>query len=189
MKAIIIHGTKGSPKGNWYPWLADQLSLLGVHTIVPEMPTPDNQNLESWNEVFADECGPIAKDTILIGHSCGAVHIMRLLEKADSPAACTALVAPPYSTINIPEYDALNSSFLREPFDWDSIISNAGHLIYLMSEKDQYVPQEQLLAIARGLKVDPIVVPGGGHLNAETGFTSFPLLLERIRSFITTRVS
>lgn len=184
MNAIIFHGTMGSPRGNWFSWLSQELSKLGVNTCVPELPTPENQSLNNWMTAFNEQCTPLTERTILIGHSCGAVFCMRLLEKLSRPVAGTVLVAPPYKQIGMSEIDALNASFLDRPFDWQRIRANAGQLAYLMGDNDQYVPQEQLLKIAEELKVRPIIVSGGGHLNAETGYTSFPLLLELLTELV-----
>ncbi len=184
MRAIILHGTMGSPEGNWFPWLSQQLCTLGVETIVPRMPTPENQTLECWRAAFAAQCGAVDGETILIGHSCGAVMAMRLLEEDGPPIRGTVLVAPPYRELGIPEFDRLNSTFLAAPFQWERIIARAGELAYLMGDNDQFVPQEQLLAIAAALRVTPTIFPGGGHLNAATGYTSFPELLETVRPWL-----
>jgi predicted alpha/beta hydrolase family esterase len=106
---------------------------------------------------------------------------MRLLEKLSRPVKCTVLVAPPLKQIGVPEIDALNNSFLEEPFAWELIRKNAGELAFLMGDDDQYVPQEQLLAIAKALDISPIVIAKGGHLNAETGYTELPSALELLR--------
>lgn len=189
MRAIIIHGTMGSAEGNWYPWLADKLRELGVDVVVPQLPTPENQNLAAWTAEFAAKCGEITEDTVLIGHSCGAVLIMRLLERSERAAACTVLVAPPYKTIGMPEIDELNTTFLADPFDWSKIVANAGELAYFMADNDQYVPQDQLLEIAKQLKITPILIRGGGHLNIETGYDTFPELLTYLQSFFLNRSS
>ncbi len=49
---IIIHGTGGSPKGNWFPWLKEILENEGCKVFIPRFPTPENQSLESWFRVF-----------------------------------------------------------------------------------------------------------------------------------------
>ena len=184
MNAIICHGTMGSPAGNWFPWLSQGLKNFGVAVHVPTFPTPENQSLSSWLATLNEQCPSVAEQTILIGHSCGAVLCMRLLETLSMPVKCTVLVAPPLSQIGMPEIDTLNATFVEQPFDWPTIRRNAGELAYFMADNDQYVPQEQLLAIAKALDVAPFVIPGGGHLNAETGYTSFPELLHWLETAI-----
>ena len=85
----------GSPSGNWFPWLAGELRSLGHEVVVPEYPTPNNQSLESWLEVFDQDFGleNLNEDSILIGHSLGATFILKLLERAKQPIAACYLVA------------------------------------------------------------------------------------------------
>ncbi len=184
MKAIIIHGTKGSPQGNWFPWLSNELQSLQVETQVPEMPRPENQSLESWLEAFKKQCGEPGQGTILIGHSIGAILVLRLLEKIHFPILCTVLVSAPYGDIGIPEYDLLNSSFFSKPFNWLSIRKHGGYIKFFMGDNDPYVPQKQLFDIAQALEVTPKIINNGGHLNAESGYTTFPLLLDFLSDFI-----
>lgn len=84
--------------------------------------------------------------------------------------------------LGLPEYDALNSSFVADPFDWNKIRSNAADFICLSGEKDPYVPFEQGKEIAESLAVAHIVIKGGGHLNAEFGYTSFPRVREELKN-------
>lgn len=93
MKIAILHGTKGTPEANWFPWLASKLENLGHEVIVPRFPTPENQSLIVWRDVFVQSFGQLTKDTILIGHSIGAVFSLRLLEMSTCQIAATLLVA------------------------------------------------------------------------------------------------
>lgn len=184
MRAIIIHGTKGSPHGNWFPWLSTELQKLGIETVVPKMPTPENQSLESWLKTVNAQCGNLSSETILIGHSTGAITALRLLEHQSTPVSVTVLVSPPGREIGIAEYDLLNSTFFHSPFNLDKIRSNAGKILYFMGDNDPYVPQGQMLSLAKDLNVNPNIVKNGGHLNAKSGYTSFPLLLDSLSSVI-----
>jgi predicted alpha/beta hydrolase family esterase len=184
MRAIIIHGTKGSADSNWFPWLAAELHKLHISTIIPALPTPENQSLEQWQQAFALQSGPVSADTILIGHSIGAIFALRLLETLSLPVCATVLVSPPKQEIGIPEYDQLNSTFLERSFNFTKIKVNAGKIIFFMGDNDPYVPKEQMLDLAKDLEVNPTIVKNGGHLNLDSGYSSFPLLLDSIVEII-----
>ncbi|MBS0656600.1 MAG: alpha/beta hydrolase, partial [Verrucomicrobia bacterium] len=80
MKVLFIPGNGGgSPKDNWFPYLKEELEKLGVRVIASEF--PDNQLAREayWipflkNELKADD------QTVLVGHSSGAIAAMRLAE-------------------------------------------------------------------------------------------------------------
>ena len=105
MNFVILHGTEGSPDGNWFPWLSKELEKLGQKTIRQKLPTPEGQTVENWTKII-----------------------------------CFA------------------------------------------GDNDPYLPQDVLQRFSTlcGAK-EFIIIPNGGHLNAESGYTTFPLLLETIK--------
>lgn len=177
-KAAIIHGTGGSPSGNWFPWLAAELQTRGYEAITPKMPTPAGQSLAGWLEAFAEQVGTIDDSTLLIGHSIGAVFLARLLERASVPVRSCVFVCPFTGELGLPEFDLLNATFVRGGFDWPTIRANGGEMSVICGDDDPYVPMVQPLEFAQGLGVTPIIVPGGKHLNAAAGMTSLPRVLE-----------
>jgi predicted alpha/beta hydrolase family esterase len=184
MKIAIIHGTKGTPEGNWFPWLASKLENLGHEVIVPRFPTPENQSLTVWRDVFVQSFGQLTKDTILIGHSIGAMFALRLLEMSTCQIAATFLVAGLNAKIGIPEYDNLNSSFLAAPLQWDKIRNSSQIFQCLIGSNDPYVPFEQPISISQELNCSPIIIKDGGHLNSESGYSEFPLLISELTKML-----
>ncbi len=68
-RATIIHGSNGSPKGNWLGWLAEKLE--GYEIIAPQFPIgKEHQFLKNWLatlEPFKEKLN----GSIIIGHSLG----------------------------------------------------------------------------------------------------------------------
>jgi predicted alpha/beta hydrolase family esterase len=181
-KFVIIHGTKGCPEGNWFPWLADSLKEQKADVVVPRMPTPEGHSLENWLREFSHQVGVVNEATTVIGHSIGATFLLRILERREVPIARAVFVAGLFERIGIAEYDQLNSSFIEAPYDWGVIRKNARSMICLSGEADPYVPAAQGEDLARRLGVENRIIPRGGHLNAEFGYTSFPELLALLNS-------
>lgn len=180
-QVVILHGTKGSADGNWFPWLAAELRSAGVVVTIPQLPTPEGQSLENWQRSFTASVGEIGSGTTVIGHSNGAVFLLRLLERAQVPIRLAVFVAGFCGPLGLPEYDLLNSTFVDGPFDWTAIIRNAPRRVCLIGEHDPYVPEREGRRLAAHLGVRPQVIANGGHLNAEAGFHTFPQLRTLLR--------
>lgn len=176
----IIHGTKGSPEGNWFPWLAGELQKTGCIVHVPAFPTPENQSLTSWFKTFDHEKIELNQNSILIGHSIGAVFVARLIERSPKPIKAAFFISGLLGTIGIPEYDELNSTFFANPFNWKQIQVNCPVRFGYVGDDDPYVPKEISEKFYTALNISPTIIPKGGHLNSETGYTTFPTLSAHI---------
>jgi len=181
-RAIILHGTKGSPDGNWFRWLKEELETRDIPTSVPLLPTPHNQSLENWFNAFDAQIDGFGENSILVGHSAGAIFALRLLERSRKPIGQLVLVAPFVSDIGIAEYDALNKTFTASPVDWGCVKQNAKRIDVYFGDSDPYVPRPLAEEVASSLGVQPHVIIGGGHLNAEAGYLQFPALLAEIEA-------
>ncbi len=97
MTFLFVHGTFGSPKEAWFPWLKHELESLGHTVIAPQFPTDDwsdvsklspeaytsTQNLDSWMKTFENLLPVLSKDQeiIFVGHSLGPIFSLFLIEK------------------------------------------------------------------------------------------------------------
>lgn len=182
-RVFIIHGAGGSPNGNWFPWLKQELEKIGFVVIVPTFPTPEGQNLKNWRKVM--KTYTIEKEDIFVGHSISPAFILDLLERNAAKAAF--LVAPFIRKINYKgeglNFDVINSTFYKN-FDWAKIKENCKHFFVFYSDNDPYVPIDRSEEVAEKLGVKPIIVKGAGHINAESGYTKFELLLEKIKKIL-----
>jgi uncharacterized protein len=177
-RVVVIHGAYGSPQENWFPWLAMKVEEHGFQPVVPAFPTPDGQNLNAWKEVFNREIGDLRANMILVGHSLGVGFILNLLEDAKSPIRGCFLVSGFVGLLGLPQFDAINSTFVDKPFDWITIKRNSGTVHVYNSDNDPYVPLDRGKEIARNLGVELTVIKNGGHINASAGYTQFAKLAE-----------
>jgi len=102
-KTIIFHGTCGKKEyfndeypslsnSHWFPWLQKQLLIKGIFAQTPEMPDAYIPDYKKWKKEL--ERFDIDKDTILIGHSCGAGFLLRWLSENNVNPSRLILVTP-----------------------------------------------------------------------------------------------
>lgn len=179
-RVIVTHGTKGSPERAWFPWLGQELEKRDVEVIIPTYPTPDGQSLESWIGTLKSVACELREGDLLVGHSIGAAFVLRLLERSAVKIRGTFLVAGFARSLGIPDYDPLNSTFVEPPFDWKCIRQKSELIVSYSSDDDPYVPIAFAKELAGALCVNPVIIEKAGHFNADSGYTSFPRLLEDI---------
>jgi len=184
MTILIIHGTYGYPKENWFPWLKEELEKLGEKVYVPTFPTPENQTLENWLKVFEDYKKYLDKDSILVGHSIGCAFILNVLERLNHPIKASFLVAGFLKKLNIKKFIELNKTFVDKSFDWNKIKQNCKNFFVYNSDNDPNVPLEKGKELAKNLGVELKIIKGAGHFNEKAGYTKFPKLLEDIKRFL-----
>jgi len=184
LRVVVLHGAHGGPDTNWFPWLHGALEAQGVEVVRPHLPTPQGQSLATWLDAYdcvVSSLPPAA--TVLVGHSLGAAFALRLVERAREPVAGLFLAAGFIGALGLPDYDPINASFFAALFDWAGIRARKGRACRCWAgDDDPYVPLARSQDIANHLGVELEVVPGGGHLNAETGFNAFPQLRDAVLS-------
>lgn len=183
-RVIMLHGAHGGPDTNWFPWLHGRLEAGGIEVVRPRLPTPEGQSLSAWLEAYDLAVAPLpSASTLLVGHSLGAAFALRLIERAVEPVAGLFLAAGFVGALGLPDYDTINHSFFVAPFDWPAIRKRKGHSVRCWAgENDPYVPLSRSQDIATYLEAPLEIVPSGGHLNSETGFTTFPQMRDAIFS-------
>lgn len=183
-QALILHGTMSNPKGNWFPWLKSELKKLGVKTYVPKLPTPQNQTIDNWLQIMDQTIKSYNSHTLLIGHSSAPLAICAKLQQLDRPVQAAFFIAPFYGFIGNQEYDEYNRHFVNYRFDWDKVRQGASKFYLYRSDNDPYVPEDIGAALAQKLQAKETIIPHAGHLNAESGYTQFPQLLDDIKQEI-----
>ena len=180
---FIIHGTGGYPEENWFPWLNNELTKLGHNVFVPQFPTPENQTLENWFNVFEKYKEHYDKETILVGHSLGGAFSLRVLEKYDTQIKAAFIVAAPCGKVAsfFPGANKTDLPFVGHPFNWNKIKSNAKKIFVFQSDNDPYIDKGNAKEIAQKTKGKLILIPGAGHFNAKAGYLKFEYLLDLMK--------
>ncbi|HVX57772.1 MAG TPA: alpha/beta fold hydrolase [Candidatus Saccharimonadales bacterium] len=176
--ALILHGIGGHAGIHWQQWLADQLSAQGYRVLMPELPTADHPDRQTWlNEIIKTLQDVELSELTIIGHSLGVTTALDFLEQADGQVRKLIAVSGFAES-----YGAeLNDYFLKEkPMDFTKVRQHLRSAVVIYGDDDPYVTQEALRYVADALGVQPVVIPHGGHLNTETGYTEFPRLLELV---------
>ncbi len=215
MRFFILHGSFGSPDDNWFPWLKAKLENFGHEVLAPRMPVEDeesftaavvtdpstpatNQNLTNWLKAFEPYLKQADSETVFIGHSLAPAFILHLLQKINTPVKACFFVSPFLCLGAGGAYDAVNKSFVETSVDWDKITSHCNAFYLFWGNNDPYVSRQdfetfqkalQAAATKRGIPVKVIIIPQGGHLNAEFGYREFQLLLEKIEDVLPKRNS
>jgi len=181
---FIIHGAYGNPEENWFPWLKYELEKLDCRVFVPKFPTPENQSLENWLNVFKDYKQYLNENSIVIGHSLGPVFLLNIIEKLDKPIKAAFFVSGFLDLLGNPDFDNINKSFIEKSFDWQKIKRNCLKFFIFHSDNDPYVPLAQAEELAKNLGVDVILVKNADHFNEKAGYNKFDLILEKIKPLV-----
>ncbi len=178
---FIFHGAYGYPQENWFPWLQQKIIASSRMCYVPAFPTPENQHLEGWFEAFQqNDAYAITSQTILIGHSLGAVFLLRLLERYHIEVKTSILVGAFLGKIGIEKFDSINESFFQQSFDWARIKSRSKQIICYDGNDDPYVSPVMFDFIADQLGAVKVIISQGGHLNLPAGYETFPQLWRQL---------
>lgn len=180
-KFIILHGTGGSPEANWFMWLKGKLIGKGHAVWLPQLPNSDKPNAKEYNEfILANKDFVIDSDTVLVGHSSGAVEILHLLQNLPAETVIKAAVMVSAFENDLGR-DALAGMF-EEPLDFDVIKSHCKKFILVHSDNDPYVGVDQAEYLQEQLDGELLLLEGQGHFNIETDpeYKQFPGLFEII---------
>ena len=177
--AVILHGTGADSTSNWFPWMKEKLSEKGYKVWVPDLPNSMYPN-SKVNTKFVLDRWEFNKDSLIIGHSSGAVLALYLLQNLPEDVVVDQvfLVSVFKDDLGWPN---LKDVFV-EPLDWEKIKSGAREIVILQSSNDPHIPLDHAEFIAKKLDAELIVKENQGHFNLEVGaeYAQFPTLLNLI---------
>ena len=177
---VVLHGLNGSGPGHWQTWLIEELTEAGRDVRYPELPKPDDPHLEDWLTAFRAALDGLPEDGFdVVCHSLASIVWLHHASRAASTPrpARVALISPPSPQTALP----VIAEFVPPPLDVDAVRRAADGTILVGSDNDPYCPEGITEAYGRPLKIATTIVPGGGHLNTESGFGAWPAVLDWCR--------
>lgn len=178
IKAILIHGNSGStPDDNWFPYVKAGLEKLGIETRAPQFPDADLARASYWlpflkNDLKAD------KNTIIIGHSSGAIAAMRF---AENHKLFGSVIVGAYHTDLGYDKEKL-SGYFDASWNWPKIRSNQNWIIQFASLDDPWIPIAEPRFVRDQLLSEYYEYHDQGHFGGDYNKTTFPEILTVIEA-------
>ncbi len=180
-RVIVLHGYQASPDAHWFDWLTADLARDGVEVQIPALPDPHRPRLADWVATARAAIGTPDERTVVVGHSLGCITALHALSATPGGWRLGGLVlAAGFDTVPpaVPEVAAFTAVLP----DHARIVAATAHRHVVGSDDDPVVAPALTRALAERLDAGYDVVPGGGHLLGRDGFTSLPVLRDRVRA-------
>ena len=172
---FVIHGSFGSPFGNWFSWLYDFIEGEGKQVYVPDFPIGVGyQNYENWSRLlkYYLDLGLINENTTIIGHSIAPVLISKFLVENKVKVKKLIFVCGFNNYLGInEEYDNVNESMYFD--NLEDVKKYANEIICFYSDNDPYVNYESEKEFADKIATEQVFIPNAGHINSESGYDTF----------------
>lgn len=178
---LILHGTAATPDSNWFMWLKGKLVGRGYRVWLPQLPDADQPNAKTYSDfLLANKQFEFNDETVLIGHSSGAVAILNLLQRLPAKTHVKAAILIGAFKDDLGRDDL--TELFDGPFDFKKIKQRCGKFIFIHSDNDPHCPIEHAQYLAAETNGELIVFEGQGHFNTEVGpeYEQFPELIQFI---------
>ena len=176
-RVVLLHGN-GDSHGtdNWFPHIKAAVEKLGMACEAPDL--PDNMLARSkyWLPYFKENL-QLGIDDLIIGHSSGALAILKYAE--ENKIGASVLVGTYYTDLGYE--DERTSGYFDAPWQWDKIKANQQWTAVFASTDDPYIPIEEPRFIRDKLGSEYFEFTDQGHFGGETNpKLEFPELLQFI---------
>ena len=173
-KVILIHGNGGCTAGDiWLPWVERELAAAGLDVINRTFPDNVKARARYWLP-FLEELG--ADDqTILIGHSSGAVAAMRYAETHQLLGSVLVGVCHTH----LGDAGEAASGYYDAPWEWDRIRNNQRWIGIYQSSDDPLIPVAEARFVAAQLKCSYFELNDRGHFTDSREFPELVAFVKR----------
>lgn len=165
------NGGDGNTTYGWFAYVKEELEKLGITVISSVYPDPVLARMSEWLP-FLESFGA-DENTIIIGHSSGAMAAMRYAETHNILGS--VLVSPYHTDLGLDSEK--QSGYFDTPFDWESMVKNQKWIIQFNSTNDPFIPIAEARFVYEKLGSEYHELTQGHFYPQET----FPELVEAIK--------
>jgi predicted alpha/beta hydrolase family esterase len=176
-KVILIHGNGGG-KGsdNWLPYIKRELEKLNVTCLAPDMPDAELGRAKFWLPYMKGKLG-INENTILVGHSTGAIAALRYAE--ENKILGSIIVGGYYTDLG--DDTEKKSGYFDKLWDWKAIKNNQDWSVVFASTDDPWISIEEARFIKDRLGSEYHEFKNEGHFGYDKDKKVFPELLNVLK--------
>ena len=182
IKIIIIPGYHGAGEDIlsgkhqiWFAWLKKELEKLEIEVIAKDYPDAYLCRAENWLPFIKKLGGD--ENSILIGHSTGAIAAMRFAE--ENRILGSVLVGSYYTDLGDPEEN--ESGYFDNPWQWEKIKNNQKWVIQFHSTDDPWISNEEAHMVNKMLDTELHEYHDRGHFGGDKKYLEFPELLDALK--------
>ena len=170
-KVLILHGWGGSDFPHWQAWLATELIKRNYIVSFPQLPNPQNPNLNAWLGYLKTEMDHFRPD-IVVCHSLANILWLHFCERfVFEDVEKLMLVAPVSQNCKIAEL----SQFFPYPMPKNL---RAKNIISAGSTNDPYLSVEEAIEFQSKLNIGMKIMENAGHINTASGFGELSCALD-----------
>jgi predicted alpha/beta hydrolase family esterase len=174
MKLLLLHGWGGSDWPHWQAWLAAEIAKNYGTVSFPLIQHPHYPHLNRWRKEVKSHLEDFRPDTVVC-HSLANTLWFHMADRQELlPVKRLFLVAMPGLQTKLETL----SSFYPCPLP-ESLYAEEVQLV--ISDNDPYITIEEAEQIAKHYKIPLTILPGAGHINADSGYGEWEWIKEELK--------
>lgn len=172
-RVIFVPGNGGcTTKQLWFPRVQQELEKRGIEVAAAAFPDPELARARYWLPFLKDELHA-DKDSVLIGHSSGAIAALRFAEHY--PLYGSILVGCYYTHLDMDSEK--KSGYFDTPWNWESIRANQQWTAIFASQDDPWIPIAEPRFVHQQLQCEYHEFTNQGHFGGDYDKKEFPELI------------